>query len=46
MEYNSRNVKFKPEKQRRNINIMLFGQYLYIYPYVNVCIQLFIYILL
>ena len=37
MEAYSRNEKVKPEMQRRNI--MLFGQYVYIY----VCIQLFIY---
>ena len=40
MEDYSRNKKVKPEKQRRNI--MLLGQYVYIY----VCIQLFIYIFL
>ena len=32
----SSNEKVKPEKQRRNIMHMLFGQYVYIYPYVTV----------
>ena len=46
MEDYSSNEKVKPEKQRRNIMYMLFGQYVYIYIYIhimcNVCIELFI----
>ena len=44
----SSNEKVKHEKQRRNIVYMLFGQYVYIYIYIycNLCIELFIYILL
>ena len=43
MEDYSSNEKVKPEKQRRNIMYMLFGQYVYIYIHMcNVCIELFI----
>ena len=31
MEDYSSNEKVKPEKQRRNIMYMLFGQYVYVY---------------
>ena len=47
MEDYSSNEKVKPEKQRRIIMYMLFCQYVCIYIHIcNVCIELFIYILL
>ena len=48
MEDYSSNETVKPEKQGRNIMyICFFGQYVYIHIHLcNVCIELFIYILL
>ena len=45
MEDYSSNEKVKPDKQRRNIICFLVSMYIYIHM-CNVCIELFIYILL
>ena len=37
MEDYSSNETVKPEKQRRNIMYMLFGQYVYSYIHIKIC---------